>query len=150
MAEDQRADLDCGTCKANRGELAAPGGVIYADALWRVEHRLEPLQIAGWLIAKPLRHVTAFADLTEAEAAAFGPLVRRVMSALANVVGPAKVYLLLLAEQERFEHIHFHLIPRAHDLPEQFHGPEIFHYDGKPAWAEAESVAERVRRALSL
>ena len=138
----------CGTCRANRGELRTPGGVIYEDQLWRVEHKLEPLQIAGWPVAKPLRHVTAFAELTEDEAAAFGPLMRRVMSALTKVVSPAKVYLCLLAEQKGFDHVHFHVIPRAPDLPERFHGMAILHYDASPTWTEAETVAQKVQRRL--
>lgn len=138
----------CGTCRANRGELRAPGGVVYRDLLWRVEHKLEPLQIAGWLVAKPLRHVTAFAGLSDEEASSFGPLMRAVMSALTNVLSPAKVYLLLLAEQEGFEHIHFHLIPRAADLPKEFRGLAILHYDSKPTWAEAEAVAAAVHRRM--
>lgn len=139
---------DCGTCRANRGDLRAPGGVVYQDPLWRVEHKLEPLQIAGWLVAKPLRHVTAFAHLTEDEAGSFGPLMRRVMSALTDVVSPAKVYLLLLAEQEGFEHIHFHLIPRRVDIPPKHRGIAILHYDEKPTWAQAEAVAAAVHKRV--
>ena len=29
---------ECGTCRANRGEFPTPGGVIYQDGLWRLEH----------------------------------------------------------------------------------------------------------------
>ena len=74
--------------------------------------------------------------------------MRRVMAAVAAVVAPAKVYLLLLAEQQGFEHTHFHVIPRRHDVPEEFRGIGILHYDGKPAWAEAETIAGQVRRVL--
>jgi hypothetical protein len=35
----------CGTCRANRGEIPAPGGVIHQDALWRLEHIFEPIPI---------------------------------------------------------------------------------------------------------
>jgi diadenosine tetraphosphate (Ap4A) HIT family hydrolase len=86
------------TCKANRGELRAPGGVIHNDALWQVEHILEPLPMLGWLIVKALRHVTAFADLTDDEAATFGPLVRRSMAALQRATAAEKVY----GEPDRF------------------------------------------------
>src|SRR5947209_5697872 len=61
---DDGAREGCLTCRANRGEIVAPGGVIYEDALWRLEHSLEPIPMIGWLILKPLRHVEAFADFT--------------------------------------------------------------------------------------
>lgn len=147
---------ECKTCKANRGELAAPGGIIYEDALWRIEHILEPVPMAGWLIAKPLRHVTSFGDLTEAEAVAFGPLMRRAMSSLQRVVGADKVYLCLFAEAEGFVHIHFHLIPAMPEWTSAQRGPAVFDLIGQalrrgdlvdPAGAAA--VADRVRAALA-
>lgn len=147
-SEDRGHPNGCGTCRANRGELRAPGGAIYDDGLWRVEHRLEP-EVAGWLVVKPLRHVTAFAALTEPEASAFGALMRRVMSALTSIVSPVKIYMVMFSEQEGFEHIHVHVIPRSSDVPEQFRGPGIFDYGGKARWADAEAIAERVRELVA-
>lgn len=123
---DQQEALSCGTCRANRGELAAPGGVIYQDALWRLEHVIEPLPLAGWLVLKPLRHVEAFADLTPDEAATFGPLVRRVTAAMTDALHPAKVYLCQFSEARGFAHIHFHLIPRFAETPPERRGPDVF------------------------
>ncbi|MGH7763205.1 MAG: hypothetical protein ACREOM_02155, partial [Candidatus Dormibacteraceae bacterium] len=58
------ADLaTCGTCRANRGELPAPGGVIHQDEHWRLEHIIPPLPMAGWLVLKPLRHIESVADM---------------------------------------------------------------------------------------
>ncbi len=142
----------CGTCRANQGLLAAPGGVIHEDALWRVEHAIEPIPIAGWLIAKPLRHVEAFADLTPEEAAAFGPLVRRVMRAMSEVLAPAKIYLCLFAELENFAHIHFHLIPRWPNDPPAQRGPGVFDLLRR-AGTEGRSLAdvdEAARRAARI
>jgi diadenosine tetraphosphate (Ap4A) HIT family hydrolase len=119
-------DASCGTCRANRGELAAPGGVIYEDALWRLEHILVPIPMAGWLVLKPLRHVEALADLSSDEAAAIGPLVRRITRAMDAVMQPAKVYLCQFSEAEHFAHIHFHLIPRRADTPSEQRGPAVF------------------------
>jgi diadenosine tetraphosphate (Ap4A) HIT family hydrolase len=118
----------CGTCRANRGELQAPGGVVYQDALWRAEHAIEPIPMVGWLVLKPLRHVESVAELTEAEAAALGPLVRRASAALTDVVGCAKVYVVCFAESASAPHVHFHLIPRAADLPRERRGPRVFEY----------------------
>lgn len=151
-------DSTCGTCRANRGELPAPGGVIYEDALWRLEHIIPPLPRAGWLVLKPLRHVEAFADLSDEEAAAFGPLVRRSMAALRAVLQPAKIYLCQFSEAEHFAHIHFHLIPRAVDAPPEQFGPAVFALLSQAAregrnlapLADAEWIAAAVRTQMAL
>ncbi len=144
------------TCRANRGELRAPGGVIYKDRLWRIEHILEPIPMAGWLIAKPLRHVTTFADLTAEEAAVFGPLMHRAMGALQLLLDAEKVYLCLFAEAAGFGHIHFHLIPAMRGWTAQQRGPAVFELIGEakrrgniadPSLAVA--IADGVRRSLA-
>lgn len=94
-ADHPSAQEACGTCRTNRGELRAPGGVLYEDALWRIEHLLEPVPFAGWFVLKPLRHVEAFSQLTLGEAASFGPLVRRIAAAVEAVLAPAKLYVCL-------------------------------------------------------
>ena len=155
---DVQPDLSCGTCRANRGELAAPGGIIFQDAHWRLEHILPPIPLAGWLVLKPLRHVEALGELNTDEADAFGPLAQRVSAALQAVVQPAKVYLCQFSEAEHFAHIHFHLIPRAVDLPPERRGPAIFELlsitrkEGRDLASpdEAERIAFAVRERLRL
>jgi diadenosine tetraphosphate (Ap4A) HIT family hydrolase len=146
----------CVTCRANRGEMPAPGGVIYADSLWCVEHTFEPIPMVGWLVAKPQRHVEAFADLTPEEAAAFGPLIRRVTAAMTDILKPVKVYVSLYAESENAAHIHFHLIPRHDGMPADRIGPWIFrfleeaHRDRRNLGdvQEAAQVAQAIRARL--
>jgi diadenosine tetraphosphate (Ap4A) HIT family hydrolase len=118
----------CLTCRLNRGELPAPGGVIYQDAWWQLQHTIEPVPLLGWLVLKPLRHVEAFADLTDEEAATFGPLMRRITQAMTTVLRPAKIYVSLYAEAEGFAHLHVHLIPRSAQTPPERRGPRIFEY----------------------
>ena len=147
---------DCGTCRANRGELAAPGGVVYEDALWRAEHAIEPIPMVGWLVLKPLRHVEAFADLTPEEAAAFGPIAHRLTRAMTAVLGAVKVYVCLFAEAEQFTHIHVHLIPRLADAAPERRGPRVFEYLREAnahgnRWdvAEAARAADAIRATLA-
>jgi diadenosine tetraphosphate (Ap4A) HIT family hydrolase len=121
---DDGAREDCLACRANRGDLMPPGGVIYQDALWRLEHCLEPIPMVGWLILKPLRHVETFADLTPDEAASLGPLARRITRAMTEVLAPARVYVCLYAEA--VSHVHFQLIPRYHETPREHWGPGVF------------------------
>jgi diadenosine tetraphosphate (Ap4A) HIT family hydrolase len=141
-------DPVCLTCRLNRGELPAAGGVIY--------QHVEPVALVGWLVLKPLRHVEAFADLTPEEAAAFGPLTRRITRAMTEVLQPVKVYLSFYAEAAGFAHLHVHLIPRYAGTPPERRGPGIFEYlrdskDGGPdrgAIEAAERAADAIRRAL--
>ena len=116
----------CVTCRANRGELRAPGGPIYEDELWRLEHVIEPIPIVGWLVLKPLRHVEAIADLTSDEAALLGPLIRRITRAMSEVLQPVKVYLSVYSEA--VSHIHVHLIPRSTSIPPDRLGPGMFEF----------------------
>jgi diadenosine tetraphosphate (Ap4A) HIT family hydrolase len=147
----------CITCRANRGEVATPGGVLHDDGLWRLEHTFEPLPLVGWLVLKPLRHVESVADLTEAEAAALGPLIRRTSAALTAVLNCTKVYVICFAEAADAPHVHFHLVPRAADLLPDRRGPRVFEYlreakerrENLADPAEATRVATAVREALS-
>jgi diadenosine tetraphosphate (Ap4A) HIT family hydrolase len=129
--------------------------VIYEDALWRLEHVMRPLPMAGWLILKPLRHVESIAAVTPAEAASLGTLVMRTAKALERATGVKKVYVGLFAEATNFAHIHIHLIPRPARLAARLRGPLIFELlrsdrvrDRAPL-AEAEKISDAVRRSLS-
>lgn len=107
---------------------------MYNDGLWRVAHALNSA-LPGWLVLLPLRHVESLVDLTADEAAALGPLLQRVSAALCHVTGCAKTYVALYAELPRFRHLHFHIIPRAHDLPDDLKGGAIFSYLKQPSEA---------------
>jgi diadenosine tetraphosphate (Ap4A) HIT family hydrolase len=148
----------CVTCRANRGEIPAPGGVIYEDALWRLEHTFEPIPMVGWLILKPLRHTESVADLTPDEAAGLGPLLQRVAAAMTEVLKPVKVYVSLYAEAENAAHIHIHLIPRHDGMAPDRLGPWVFHFlaeahrerrnlgDVEAARQAAEAIREALRK----
>jgi diadenosine tetraphosphate (Ap4A) HIT family hydrolase len=143
----------CMACRANADELQAPGGVIYQDAEWRLEHSLSPAPLAGWLVLKPRRHCEGLEALTAAEAAALGPLLRDACAALQAVTGAEKVYCIFLGEA--VAHLHLHLISRAPDHPADLRGPRVFELlrravetgQGVPD-ADAAAVAEAVRRRL--
>ncbi len=48
---------DCLSCNLLAGKLKAPGGVIYEDNYWIVEHSLSPILLRGYLIIKLKRHL---------------------------------------------------------------------------------------------
>jgi diadenosine tetraphosphate (Ap4A) HIT family hydrolase len=102
----------------------------------------------------PRRHVLALDELSHAEAAALGPLLRAVTAALREVTGCAKTYVALFAEAEGFGHVHFHVVPRPAGLDPQLRGPRIFALlGGDPALHAADSdmdhLAEQPTAALS-
>jgi len=127
-------------------ESASPAERIYVDGLWRVAHAFDS-SLRGWLVVVPRRHVTSIADLTGAEAAALGPLLRRVSLALRDVVRCAKTYVIQFGEADGFAHLHFHVVPRMPDLPPEHRGPRVFHYLSRPEaeWLTAGARAEIAR-----
>jgi diadenosine tetraphosphate (Ap4A) HIT family hydrolase len=148
---------ECGICKANRGEPPAPGGVIYDDGVWRVDHYFPPIPLLGWLLVKPRRHVTTIADLNADEAARIGPLLQRVAASLTAELASTKVYVANFAEGgEAFAHIHFHVMPRSATHPAEFRGPRVFGLWAKAAeqgdlapLADVEALVARLRTALA-
>ena len=117
---------DCYTCaRTAAGSQAAPFERIAADEHWRLAHAFNSA-LPGWLVLVPLRHVTSLADLTAAEAGSLGGWQVRASRALVSVTGCQKTYLAQFAEAEGFAHVHFHIVPRPPDLPEELRGPRIF------------------------
>jgi diadenosine tetraphosphate (Ap4A) HIT family hydrolase len=117
---------DCYTCaREAEGDLAPLRERIAADDLWRVGHAFNSA-LPGWLVLVPRRHVTAIADLTDAEARALGPWQVRLSRALHEALGCQKTYVAQFAEAEGFSHVHFHIVPRPPDLPPELRGPRVF------------------------
>lgn len=140
----------CLACRATRGEIVPPGGALYDDGGWRLEHAIEPIPMVGWLVLKPLRHVERLADLTPEEASAIGPLLRSITQAMDETLAPAKVYAALFAEA--VAHLHIHLIPRGPDMEEAYRGPGVFQLLSAAARSRTSQgdVAEALRVAQAI
>jgi diadenosine tetraphosphate (Ap4A) HIT family hydrolase len=113
---------------------------------WRVAHAFNT-SLRGWLVLVPLRHVESFAQLDPAEAAAFARLARAASRALADVVGCAKTYLVILGEEPGFAHLHAHVVPRMPDLADGLKGTHVFRLLGG---AQQEWIPEEARDRLAL
>jgi diadenosine tetraphosphate (Ap4A) HIT family hydrolase len=153
MARDHREG--CYAC-AHEAEfdVLPPRERIAHDAHWRVVHA-NGTALPGWLVLVPRRHVTSVAELTDEEAAALGTWQVRMSRALGAVTGCTKTYVVQFAEAEGFAHVHFHLVPRAADLPPELRGPGIFRLLGRSdadedtVTAEAgDAIAEALREHL--
>jgi len=131
----------CLTCElgARRDAGDAPlWDAIVRTPSWDVVHGNET-SLEGWLVLVLRRHVTALADLTDAEAAELGPMIQRTSAALGEVLGCPKTYVVQFAEHPRHPHVHVHVIARPADLPDEEQGPRVFAHLGVP---EAERVSE--------
>ena len=139
----------CKTCEliAHRDAGIAPlWDCIHRTPLWDVAHSYNTA-LPGWLVLVARRHITAVDALTEAEATELGQLIRRTSIALKEVTGCVKTYVIQFAERADHPHVHFHIIPRMADQPENRHGTQIFEYLGVP---EEERVSQEVMNAIAV
>ena len=119
-------ETDCLSCRGNADIDRVPlRERIAFDESWRVAHAFNST-LPGWLVLLPRRHVTAIADLTDAEAASLGPWQVRLSRALHAVTGCPKTYVAQFAEAEGFAHVHFHIVPRPKELADENRGPRVF------------------------
>ena len=139
----------CKTCEliANRDAGAAPiWDSIYRTPLWDVAHSYNTA-LPGWLVLVARRHIESLDELTDPEAVEMGRLIRRTSLALKKVTGCEKTYVLQFAEKAEHLHVHFHIIPRMADQPENRAGPQIFGYLNVPA---EERVSQEVMNAIAV
>ncbi len=125
---------------------------IYDDGLWRVAHSFNSA-LPGWMVVVTHRHITSLSQMTPAEAAVLGPLLRSLSIALERILEAEKAYVLFLAEAEGFNHLHIHVVPRPPEQPEDRRGPGIFGYLKHPPteWvstAEMDRIADAIRPLL--
>jgi diadenosine tetraphosphate (Ap4A) HIT family hydrolase len=146
---------DCIACELSAGRRPLPGGTIHATDHWRVEHCVGPLGL-GTLIVKPTRHVTAVAELTEAEAAELGGLLRRASAVASQLVPAEQVYNCLWSHAGGMPgHLHYVVQPVTAAQLERYgaHGPALqvamFAADEALDEADVVLVAERARRAFA-
>ena len=146
------SDSRCIACDVVSGRIVPPGGILLDDGLWVLSHSVSPVLLRGWLILEPRRHVEHLAELTEAEAAALGPMIGRVSSAVMRALQAEKVYACSFGEVVR--HVHWYLIPRYADMPAD--GVAVLNemFENPSPWAtsdeDAAEAASRVRTALAI
>jgi diadenosine tetraphosphate (Ap4A) HIT family hydrolase len=101
----------CLACDLAEGRLPLPGGVIHESPDWLVEHCIGPLGV-GTLLVKPRRHVTRVSELTPAEAAELGTLLRRAAEVVDRLFAPEQVYTCQWSHAGRTPvHIHWVVQP---------------------------------------
>lgn len=140
---------DCHTCELvqlrDQG-TAALWDSIYRTPYWDVVHAYNT-SLPGWLVLVSRRHIAAIDEMTEAEALELGSLIRRVSLALKAQTGCIKTYVAQFAEAQGHHHVHFHVVPRMADQPDDHKGPQIFKYLGV---ADNERVSEEAMNRIAL
>jgi len=144
---------ECGTCVriASRDAGSAPEwDAIIRTARWDLAHCYDT-SLLGWLVLIPRRHLTSISELDADEGRELGDLLRFVSAALEAEVGCVKTYVMQFAEHPEHPHVHFHVVPRAAELPEAHRGANVFHYLGVEAEArtterDMNGLAMRLRR----
>jgi diadenosine tetraphosphate (Ap4A) HIT family hydrolase len=120
----------CKTCEliARRDAgIAPPWDSIHRTRFWDVVHSYNTT-LPGWLVLVARRHIEAIDELTDEEALELGVLLQRVSLALKEVTGCLKTYVIQFAELAEHPHVHFHIVPRMADQPENRRGTKIFEY----------------------
>lgn len=125
---------------------------IYRTDYWDLVHSYNTA-LYGWLCLVCRRHLAAVDELTEPEAAELGLLIRRVSIALREATHCTKTYVVQFAEALGHQHVHFHIIPRMSEQPEDKKGTNIFGYLGVPEDQRVSEdamneVAARIRHFL--
>jgi diadenosine tetraphosphate (Ap4A) HIT family hydrolase len=125
---------------------------IYRTPYWDVVHSFNTA-LPGWLVLVARRHIESIAELTEDEAAELGVLLRRVSTAVQEVTGCVKTYAIQFAEHPEHPHVHFHVIPRMADQPDERRSTKIFGYLGvseeeRVSEDEMNKIAKDARRIL--
>jgi diadenosine tetraphosphate (Ap4A) HIT family hydrolase len=145
----------CKTCellaRRDTGD-APPWDSILRTPYWDVVHSFNSA-LPGWLVIVARRHMAAVDEMAEEEAVELGQLIRRVSIALREVTGCAKTYVAQFAESPDHPHVHFHIVPRMADMPDDHRGPDVFKYlmapdDQRVGEAEMNRIALAVRRIL--
>ncbi len=139
--------MNCYTCELTlrRDKNQAPlWDSIYRAQYWDVVHSYNS-SLLGWLVLTARRHIAAVDEMSAEEASELGMLMRRVSVALKEVTGCQKTYVMQFAEHPKHPHVHFHIVPRMPNQPDDRRGPKIMEYLRVP---ESEYVNEKKMNEL--
>ena len=140
--------MSCLACDVVEGRIRPPGGIIYEDERWLVDHSISPVALKGWLIVKPKRHVEDFGALSAEESAAFGPIARSAAAALHEALGAERVYVCSLGEEWR--HVHVHIVPRYRGMEPQSWKLLGEMWSGSSKWSCSDEEAAEAVEAIRL
>jgi len=133
-----------GVYPAYGGYTEPPGGYLVDDDHWRVAHGPTPYWPAGTLLIEAKRHFLDYADMTDAESATIGPLLKTLIGPLREATGAPRIHTFSCMEGT--EHFHTWLVPRIGEVPS---GRAFLANPGYCSLAEAEAAILRIREVLT-
>jgi len=136
----------CPFCTIAEGNGGAEAGIVYQDEHWLVRTISPTPAVAGWLLLQARRHIGDATELDGAEAASFGPILRRTSRAVREVTGALRVYLGSL--NEGTPHFHTHILPRLPEMPNGALGWSAFGLSGLAQRGEVRADPAEVQRVL--
>jgi len=113
---------------------------------WRVAHDARST-MRGWMVIAPMRHVESLGELSAAESASLGTVLRNLTQAMVSALGASRSYVLSFTEA--VPHLHLHVVPRMPDLQHDRLGPGIIEYQAGPPLDEdtRDDIAGKIRSA---
>jgi diadenosine tetraphosphate (Ap4A) HIT family hydrolase len=119
-------DEDCRSCLALRKVISLTiSPQILETPYWVVEH-VHPTSVRGWLVVVLTRHCSALHDLTRQEWDDLNRLLPAICQTLHEILGTEKEYVMQLAEGVGFKHVHFHVVARLPEWPDDLRGSRVF------------------------
>src|SRR5512140_1394138 len=133
---------DCLLCRKHKGEEAAPpGGYIYEDEHWMVCHAQPQMGPLGTLFIESKRHFLDYAEMTDAESASFGNVVKKIYRAIRMHSDAERIYQVTLIEG--IPHFHSWFVPRGKDIVER--SLKFLARDDACSEDEASALADKLR-----
>jgi histidine triad (HIT) family protein len=146
--------VDCLVCRELRGDVAVPGGFVWADDdvvgfhMPPLEELGIPRPYLGHLVVVTRRHVARLGDLTDAESSAVGRTAARLARALTDEGGAEWVYSAVVGMQT--PHFHLHLLPRYPGTPPEvaWHAVDEWEGGSHGGAVEIAELVERLRTSI--
>lgn len=149
--------VECETCrltkKRDSGEAPLWDSIIRTN-YFDVVHAFNT-SLLGWIVLVVRRHIESVDELTEDEASELGKLIRNVSAALRTILGCSKTYIMQFAEKQGHHHVHFHIVPRMKNMPEENKGINVFNYLGvldeaRVSEPEMNQIALKLKKRLTI
>jgi diadenosine tetraphosphate (Ap4A) HIT family hydrolase len=139
---------DCFICRMQDGLGTQPvGGYIVEGEHFVAEHAPLKMANAGTVIVEARRHLLDSGEMTTAESAELGAILKRLVPAIKEATGAHRVYYLAL--MERVPHFHLWLVPKKKQT--RLKGVAYLARRATPATnSAAEAIVKKIRRAIQI
>jgi ATP adenylyltransferase len=144
--------VGCLGCDLLAGRRVLPGGIVHQTGGWVVNHVVGSMNL-GTLIVGPKEHVVAVADLDDAAAAEFGPVLRDTARVVEALCRPEQTYLSLWSHGvSTRKHLHVAVQPVTAAVVARYGGlrseqlqARMLASGDEPTVADVERFCERAR-----